>query len=201
MRGRKELDHIASRAHDPVYSGDEPIPAPGAGSYEAIRAKAGVDDDVSAGVEDVARVDAVTRAVDPDISLSVPDRVAPGETFDVAVTVANSSTKPLPTLELAIDTPRLDSFGDEYLALASDHVTIDGGGTFGLAPHETRVLHARVTADEAGVLAIHASVTCAHDDELPYDKQPPCWAGYGLWLGALDAVDIGESPVDILAGG
>jgi hypothetical protein len=108
----------------------------------------------------VARLAVHTRSINRAIAIETPATTPVGQAFTVAVVVKNSSKKAATGLEVSLATPA----GVLEEAEGISALVLPDSQTFDLAAGETRRFEFRVMPDEAGVLGLHARVTCTSEE-------------------------------------
>lgn len=130
----------------------------------------------------VARLAAYTRSINKAIAIETPATAPVGQAFTVGVVVKNPSKKPVNDLELSLEMPA----GVLEESKVLDALVMPDSATFALAAGETRRFEFRVMPGEAGVLGLHARVTCQSDE---------CEAADALTSsGTFDATEIVPAP-------
>ncbi len=148
-------------------------------------------EDVTLFAEDaIVRLDAHTRAINPSIAIHTPDTTEVSKTFTVAISVTNSTNKPVKDLELSLETPlgvTEDVVEEGQAAKGISALVMPEQVGFELGAGETKKFEFRVMPSDLGVLGFYARVAC-HGEACP-DKHPLTGAG------TFDATEIIKATV------
>lgn len=111
----------------------------------------------------LARLAVHTRSINSAIAIETPATAPVGQAFTVAVVVKNRRKKAVSGLEVSLDTPA----GVLDTSQGTSTVVTPENESFDLKAGETRRFEFRVTPGEAGVLGLHARVTCQAENCTP----------------------------------
>jgi hypothetical protein len=149
--------------------------------YYGLSGDGGGADDEGGKAATAARVDVMTRPAKSAVAIRAPEQAAVGQEISVVVQVTNPTKRRIPELTVQLQQPELYQ---DYRGLDFEQVSLaNESASVALAPRETKQVEFRLTAKQAGILGLYASISC---DECQYDAR--------LYDGNLEAIEIVEAP-------